>query len=258
MRRGGSVVGPAAKPIGGGGVIGEIAQRLLQPFERIGTAGLHPRGKHVGEDLHRIAELLALDAQLVDFLGIAQAAVGRGEEPLDHRSEAAAGVGPERGMPPPRGNILEQPLHAARPAGLDELLVPIADRLSRDFALLGKHGHEPGAGLTRLRFRRGAGCQAIGEHVEVAGFAGGAADAAQLLLEPGCLPVGDQVAKRVDCGDRPSRGHPQLVHRLGIAAGLARGGRQERPDGIEPSAERARGDIPGRHGFAGDHVPPAR
>jgi hypothetical protein len=121
---------PASKAIGGRRVVGERAQRRLQPLQRLLAADPHARGEHGGEDFKRVTELLALDPQPMQFSIILQPPVGPVEEPAHERLESPHGVARERLVSAVTCHPVEEPLQSPGPVRGDEPIVQLADRLS--------------------------------------------------------------------------------------------------------------------------------
>ena len=242
--------------VGGGGVIGELPERLLEPLEGVVAAGSHPRGEHGGKDLQGVPEFLALDPQRMNLVGVAELPVGHGKEPTHQRPEPPAGVR-LKGQPAALGRHIGQEFFDPfEPVAFQQPLVLHPNGLSRHLPLFRKHRHEPPAGESARgdRVLR----QPVGEHVEVPGFAGRPADALQLLGEPGHLLFREQVVERIDRGDGPTGRDAQAMHALRVAGPTGACGRQLLPDRIESFAECPGRDHPGRTPAVFGHDPRTR
>ncbi len=212
-------------------MVGEGTERLLELLEGLVARSSLFRWKHRREDFHRISQFLTIDPKLVDVGSILKLAVGSREEPGEQMSEPVAAVGGEGFVTTSVSNTFKEPLHATGPVICHQFVANRLNGLSRDFPSFGEHRHEPFANPSHLgrgsdpgRDDQRLSTKPAREHVKIAGITGRPPNSPQLLLEPR-PPLGRQeTPKRREGRECPSRGHPQLVHPLGIVSGTAGGG----------------------------------
>ena len=111
-------------------MVGEIAECLLQAFERILAAGQTDRRNDTSKDLQRVPQLLRLDSKFVHLVGIAKPAIGRGKESIHERAESPRCIVAEGQTGTPRSHPLQEGIDPPRPVGLDQPLVEFSDRLT--------------------------------------------------------------------------------------------------------------------------------
>lgn len=239
-------------------MIGELAQMLLQAFQRLLAPRHQPRGKNGGEYFQGVPQFLPLDPQAMNLVRFTKPTVGPCEEPSRQRPETATRVLAKRRPYIPTTNPFEQPLHPCRPIGLDQPFPNLVHGPSRRRPLAGQHRHEPAAGrLPRGRARDRSGSrrrrrEPIGEHVQITGFARSTSDATKPLGEPRPGSGRQEIVEGIDGRERPPSRHTKLVDPFGIVSASACVAELQ-PDGLEAVAKRPHRHLPRRRvGDVGD------
>ncbi len=237
-------LGEPTEPVGGSGVVCELPEVVLEFLE--GCRAGRPLGwrKHDGKNLDRVAEFLALDPQPVNVGRRSGRLLGTAEKPFQQRPHPLSAIVGKTDLRRGGGNRLQQPLDPIGPVGRHQPLTNLPDRLPSHVPSLAQHRHQTlpsSGGLGRVRLALVGSwlpLEAIGQHVEVPRISGRPPDPPQPFFEPGPLLARNKVTKSCQGGERPPRGHPQLMHRFRVMPGSA-GGRQSTPRGLETLAERA-------------------